>query len=42
MPDFNVKITVKKKKEKIDEIIKKIFEGSFYVLDNKVNTSKKN
>ena len=42
MPDFNVKITVKKKKEKIDENIKKIFEGSFYVLDNKVNTSKKN
>ena len=41
MPDFNVKITVKKKKEKIDENIKKIFEGSFYVLDNKVNTSKK-
>ena len=41
MPDFNVKITVKKKKEKIDENIKKMFEGSFYVLDNKVNTSKK-
>ena len=41
MPDFNVKITVKKEKEKIDDNIKKIFEGSFYVLDNKVNTSKK-
>ena len=41
MPDFNVKITVKKEKEKIDDNIKKIFEGSFYLLDNKVNTSKK-
>ena len=41
MPDFNVKITVKKEKEKIDDNIKKIFEGSFYILDNKVNTSKK-
>ena len=41
MPDFNVKITVKKEKEKIDDNIKKIFEGSFHVLDNKVNTSKK-
>ena len=41
MPDFNVKITVKKEKEKVEENTKKIFEGSFYVLDNKVNTSKK-
>ena len=41
MPEFNVKITVKKEKEKIDDNFKKIFEGSFYVLDNKVNTSKK-
>ena len=41
MPDFNVKITVKKEKEKIDDNFKKIFEGSLYVLDNKVNTSKK-
>ena len=42
MPDFNVKITVKKKKEKIDDNIKKIFEGSFYVLDKtkKQNKSK--
>ena len=41
MPDFNVKITIKKGKEKIEENIKKIFEGSFYVLDNEFNTSKK-
>ena len=41
MPDFNVKITIKKGKETIEENMKKIFEGSFYVLDNKVNTSKK-
>ena len=41
MPDFNVKIQIKKGKEKIEEDMKKIFEGSFYVLDNKVNTSKK-
>ena len=41
MPDFNVNITVKKEKEKVDDNIRKIFEGSFYVLDNKVNTSKK-
>ena len=40
MPDFNVKITNKKGKEKIDENTKKIFEGTFYILDNKVNTSK--
>ena len=41
MPDFNVNITVKKEKEKVDDNIRKIFERSFYVLDNKVNTSKK-
>ena len=41
MPDFNVKITIKKGKEKIEENIKKIFEGSFYVLDNEFNASKK-
>ena len=33
-------ITIEKKKEKIDDNVKKIFEGSFYILDNKVNTSK--
>ena len=40
IPDFNVPITIEKKKEKIDDNVKKIFEGSFYILDNKVNTSK--
>ena len=40
IPDFIVLVTVKKEKEKIDDNVKKIFEGSFYVLHNKVNTSK--
>ena len=40
IPDFIVPVTIKKEKEKIDDNVKKIFEGSFYVLDNKVNTSK--
>ena len=38
VPDFNVPITLKKGKEKIDNDSKKIFEGSFYVLDNETNT----
>ena len=41
MPDFNVKITVKKEKEKIDDNIKKIFEGSFFILDNNSILQKK-
>ena len=40
IPDFNVPIMLKKGKEKIDDDSKKIFEGSFYILDNKINTSK--
>ena len=40
IPDFNVPIMLKKGKEKIDDDSKKIFEGSFYILDNKINTPK--
>ena len=40
IPDFNVPILLKKGKEKIDDDSKKIFEGSFYILDNKINTLK--
>ena len=40
IPDFNVPIMLKKGKENIDDDSKKIFEGSFYILDNKINTSK--
>ena len=38
LPDFNVKVETKKKS---DDIEKKIFEGSFFVLDNDYNQSKK-
>ena len=38
IPDFNVEIKMKKK---VDDSIKKIFEGSFFVLDNDYNQSKK-
>lgn len=34
-------ITIEKKKEKIDDNVKKIFEGSFYILDNDYNKSAK-
>ena len=40
IPDFNVSVKLKSKKDEIvDDTIKKIFETSFYVLDNKTNTS---
>ena len=40
IPDFNVPIEIKRKeKEVVEEDLKKIFEASFYVLDNKTNTS---
>ena len=41
IPNFNVKVTIKKQKKEINANIKKIFEGSFYILDNSTNTSKK-
>ena len=39
IPDFNVKIKIKKKGASDD--LRKIFEGSFFILDNDYNTSKK-
>ena len=40
IPDFNVSVKVKSKKDEVvDDVHKKIFEASFYVLDNKTNTS---
>ena len=40
IPDFNVSIKLKTKKDEVvDDAIKNIFETSFYVLDNKTNTS---
>ena len=42
IPDFNVSIKVKSKKdEKVDDIQKKIFETSFYVLDNRSGHSQR-
>ena len=41
IPNFNVKVTIKKQKKEINANIKKIFQGSFYILDNSTNTSKK-
>ena len=38
IPDFNVEVKMKKK---VDDNIKKIFEGSFFILDNDYNQSKK-
>ena len=38
IPDFNVKVEMKKKSE---DAVKKIFEGSFFMLDNDYNQSKK-
>ena len=40
MPNFNFEVK-RKKKEKVDENMKKIFEGSFYILDNDYNRSTK-
>ena len=40
IPTFYVDVKIKKK-EKVDENMKKIFEGSFYILDNDYNTSTK-
>ena len=39
IPDFNVGVKIKKKN--VSENLKKIFEGSFFILDNDYNTSKK-
>ena len=39
MPDFNVEVKIKKKG--VNDNLKKIFEGSFFILDNDYNTSKK-
>ena len=39
IPDFNVKIKIKKKG--VSDDLRKIFEGSFFILDNDYNTSKK-
>ena len=39
MPDFNVRVKIKKKG--VNDDLKKIFEGSFFILDNDYNTSKK-
>ena len=39
MPDFNVEVKIKNKG--VNDNLKKIFEGSFFILDNDYNTSKK-
>ena len=39
MPNFNVNVKIKK--DTVSDDLKKIFEGSFFILDNDYNTSKK-